>query len=134
MRPKGELVSMGSLRGVTGMLCPRANLVEMYEQVAPESNKTEAIAPYTKNIPYTTSGASWASSTVMWLRRLQTVPATFLRGAAGVAAYLAWVRAGGVPFLMGHSAILCPGWPQPKQVKGALPVEVGVAVLHVPAS
>ena len=80
---------MGSLRGVIGMLCSRANLVEMYEQVAPESNKTKAITPCTKNIPYTMSGASWASFVVMWLRRLRTAPAMFLRGAVGVAACLA---------------------------------------------
>ena len=58
MLPKGELVSMGTLHGVTGRLCSCANLVDMYEHVAPESNNTEALDPCTKNIPYTTSGAS----------------------------------------------------------------------------
>ena len=58
MLPKGELVSMGTLRGATGRLCSRENLVDMYEHVALESNSTKAIAPCTKNIPYTMSGHS----------------------------------------------------------------------------
>jgi hypothetical protein len=66
--PKGELVMIGFPRGVTGKLCPHANLDDMYEQVAPESKRTDVVLPLTKNIPYTTSGAACASSTSRWLR------------------------------------------------------------------
>ena len=66
---KGELVMIGFSRGVTGKSCSRANLDDMYEQVAPESNRTDAVLPLTKNIPYTTSGAACASSASRWLRR-----------------------------------------------------------------
>jgi hypothetical protein len=52
------MVSIGTLRGVIGRLCSRANLEDTYEHVAPESNSTEAITPCTKNILYTMSGAS----------------------------------------------------------------------------
>ena len=69
--PKGELVMIGFSRGVTGRSCSRANLDDMYEQVAPESNRTDAVLPLTKNIPYTTSGAVYASSASRWLRRPQ---------------------------------------------------------------
>ena len=67
--PKGELVMIGFSRGVTGRSCSRANLDDMYEQVAPESNRTDAVLPLTKNIPYTMSGAVCASSASRWLRR-----------------------------------------------------------------
>ena len=58
MFPKGELVSMGTLHGVTGRLCSHANSVDMFEHVALESNSTKALDPCTKNIPYTTSRVS----------------------------------------------------------------------------
>ena len=67
--PKGELVMIGSSRGVTDRSCSHANLDDMYEQVAPESNRTDAVLSFTKNIPYTTSGAACASSASRWLRR-----------------------------------------------------------------
>ena len=54
--PKGELVMIGFSRGVIVRSCSRANLDDMYEQVAPESNRTDAVLPLTKNIPYTTQG------------------------------------------------------------------------------
>ena len=66
--PKGELVMIGFSHGVTGRSCSHANLDDMYEQVAPESNRTDAVLPLTKNIPYTTSGAACASSASRWLR------------------------------------------------------------------
>ena len=69
MLPKGELVSMGTLGGVMGRFRSHAKLVDTYEQVAPESNSTEALDPCTKNIPYTMLGAFWASSMVRWVRQ-----------------------------------------------------------------
>ena len=66
--PKGELVMIGFSHGVTDRSCSRANLDDMYEQVAPESNRTNAILPLTKNIPYTTSRAACAFSVSRWLR------------------------------------------------------------------
>jgi hypothetical protein len=59
---KGKLVMIGFSRGVTGRPYYHANLVDMYEQVAPESKRTDAELPLTRNIPYTTSGAACASS------------------------------------------------------------------------
>jgi hypothetical protein len=59
--PKGELVMIGLERGLTGKLCSHANLDDMYEHVAPESKRTDALMPLTKNILYTTSGAACAS-------------------------------------------------------------------------
>ena len=67
--PKGELVMICFSCGVTDRSCSRANLDDMYEQVAPESNRTDEVLPLTKNIPYTTSGAASASSASRWLRR-----------------------------------------------------------------
>ena len=67
--PKGELVMIGFSYGVIGRLCSHVNLDDMYEQVALESNRIDAILPLTKNIPYTTTGAACASSTSRWLRR-----------------------------------------------------------------
>jgi hypothetical protein len=66
---KGELVMIGFSHGVTGRSYSHANLVDMYEQVAPESNRTDAVLSLTKNIPYTTLGATYASSASRWLRR-----------------------------------------------------------------
>jgi hypothetical protein len=65
---KGELVMIGFSREVMGRPYSRANLVDMYKQVAPESKRTDAILPLTRNIPYTTSGAACASSASRWLR------------------------------------------------------------------
>ena len=67
--PNGELVMIGFSHRVIGRSRSRANLDDMYEQVAPESNRTDAVLPLTKNIPYTTSGAVCASSASRWLRR-----------------------------------------------------------------
>jgi hypothetical protein len=66
---KGELVMIGFSCGVKGRPYSRANLVDMYEQVAPESKRTDVVLPLTRNIPYTTSGAACASSASRWLRR-----------------------------------------------------------------
>jgi len=67
--PRGDVVIMGARRGVDGILCSCANLDDMYEQVAPVSKRTDAVMPLTRNVPYTTYGAAWTSSAVMWLRR-----------------------------------------------------------------
>ena len=40
-------------------------------------------------------------------------------------------RAGGAVFFVGKSATLWPGLPQPKHVKGTLPVGVGTAAFHM---
>ena len=69
--PTEELVMIGFSRGVTSRLCSHANLDDMYEQVALESNRTDAVLPLTKNIPYTTSGAACASKASRWLRHPQ---------------------------------------------------------------
>ena len=50
------------------------------EWVAPESNRTVAGTELTRNVPSTTSGASWASAASMWLRR-PLATATLPRGA-----------------------------------------------------
>jgi hypothetical protein len=68
---KGELVMIGFSCGVTGRSYSRANLVDIYEQVALESNRTDVVLPLTRNIPYTTSGAAYTSSASRWLRRPQ---------------------------------------------------------------
>jgi hypothetical protein len=65
---KGELVMIGFSRGITGRSYSHANLVDIYEQVAPESNRTDVVLPLTKNIPYTMLGAACASSASRWLR------------------------------------------------------------------
>ena len=56
------------------------DLVDMHAQVALESHNTEALAPSTRNIPYTTLGAFCASFTVRWLRWPWVALAMFLYG------------------------------------------------------
>ena len=76
-RGRGLLPVMGRGRGrgrgrkkvVSAGITPAAIFNDMYEQVAPESNRTNAVLPLTKNIPCTTSGAACASLVSRWLRR-----------------------------------------------------------------
>ena len=50
------------------------------EWVAPESNRTVAGTEFTRNVPSTTSGASRASSALIWFRRPFAI-AAFTQGA-----------------------------------------------------
>jgi hypothetical protein len=61
--PPGELTIISHLSRAMGRLCFATYAVDMKECDALESNSTTAEVSLTKNIPMTTSGASWASST-----------------------------------------------------------------------
>jgi membrane-bound ClpP family serine protease len=50
-----------------GRLCFSTYVVDIKECDAPESNNTTTELSLTRNIPMTTSEASWASSIATWL-------------------------------------------------------------------
>jgi hypothetical protein len=61
--PPGELTIIWHLSRARGRLCFSIYAVDMKECDAPESNSTTVEMLLTENVPMTTSGASWASST-----------------------------------------------------------------------
>jgi hypothetical protein len=60
--PPGELTIIGHLSRARGRLCFPTYAADMKECDAPESNSTTAEVSLTRNIPMTTSRASYASS------------------------------------------------------------------------
>jgi hypothetical protein len=62
--PPGELTIIWLLSRAMGRLCFSTYAADMKECDALESNNTTAERPLMKNVPMTTSGASWASSMV----------------------------------------------------------------------
>ena len=78
-------------------------------------------------------GASYASSAIMWLRQPWVALAVLLYESSLHRACLIGACAGGAAFLLGQLSTLWSGLPQPKQVKGTLPVVVDATAFHVPA-
>jgi hypothetical protein len=62
--PLGEQTIIWHLSRAMGRLCFSTYAADMKECDAPESNSTTAKRLLIENVPMTTSGASWASSTV----------------------------------------------------------------------
>jgi hypothetical protein len=62
--PPGELTIIWHLNRAMGRLCFSTYVADMKECDAPESNSTTVEMSLTENVPMTTFGASWASSTM----------------------------------------------------------------------
>jgi hypothetical protein len=67
--PSGELVKIGLGRGLVGNDLSLTNLVEIYENGAPVSNKNVAKTESTRSSLSAMSGAAAASSAMRWFRR-----------------------------------------------------------------